>query len=684
MDIIIRDGDIINVGEQDILKNNKIKKVIVQEKILKPDILSLPYYKETNNSFETAVVMSGRNYGPRIDAWYSTGSITIPSSEISIDFTEANIDWVLYGRSVGASQDVSIDPLSIVQASGYGDTSQPYFDQSDVRFLGQYQNFSQTNKWGTNGKITYSSGLDSISYQDASWISVTKNNDNSHTINYKILTKIQMIYVNPSVISPLDPYQGKNFITRDIVINIKLNTVKVENEDEPISVEENGIGDTVSLETNALITKKTTISGNMIAQANAEKVLQRWDNGRESVSLDVIVGDYYDDNGNMVISQNTQGLPMLFNIGDVVVPYVKKASIEIRDGNEYVLIDEKPLSEANDGRAKRFIVYETEYFDDGVPMQRIKLIENSLMKSLTINIDEKTEIALIRITSPQAGAPVGEIDLDTGVIYLGDVIKINYSRKQQYSRGYYTQASLNGVSINSGAQFTVDGNWEIVAESSELTPYILTLSATDTNALQVWVASRTVRLYSGDTIYDTEILYCLVPSDEYIKNVRINGTVVYQNIVGNGFSFYKTVEGDLTIVFDNCEEIVLATNKNYVLAYSQGQTYTENYSLANAKSWATSDTRVYAKGSIKFYWEGASVTQNFEEIFILAGNQKIGIGMTEGGNIDIGTISDDIDLYYSSLFIDIPQDGTIQFINRSRDANNYIYEITFTTLTEIQ
>lgn len=108
----------------------------------------------------------------------------------------------------------------------------------------------------------------------------------------------------------------------------------------------------------------TTYNGTNIFQNNSQNIIDEWDKGKETATLKCSIGEYYDENNNLVISTKNNDLPMMFNIRDLVIPYIPIA----RGGTE-------PMSIRQDGKAKIFQITQVRPYFDGACWQEIMLQE---------------------------------------------------------------------------------------------------------------------------------------------------------------------------------------------------------------------------------------------------------------------------------------------------------------------
>jgi hypothetical protein len=136
----------------------------------------------------------------------------------------------------------------------------------------------------------------------------------------------------------------------------------------------NGVGSKpILLSSNELITNLTTINSDTYTDIASAFVLSGYANGKETATVLCDISEYYDDNLVLSISTKDNELPMIFNIGDLVIPYVTKNIYDSITG-KYSLT-EVPLSMIN-GNPKLFKVVSNKIISDGVPRQRLTLVES--------------------------------------------------------------------------------------------------------------------------------------------------------------------------------------------------------------------------------------------------------------------------------------------------------------------
>lgn len=89
-------------------------------------------------------------------------------------------------------------------------------------------------------------------------------------------------------------------------------------------------------------------------------------NGKETAEIKCSVKDYYDDSGNLIISNSTQDKKAFFEIGDIVIPYVASPNGDV------------PMSTNLDGTAKKFLVTGVGVIGDGALWQNLTIQETNI------------------------------------------------------------------------------------------------------------------------------------------------------------------------------------------------------------------------------------------------------------------------------------------------------------------
>ena len=93
----------------------------------------------------------------------------------------------------------------------------------------------------------------------------------------------------------------------------------------------------------------------------SSKILNKYQNGTEMIELSCIVGNYYDENGEKVISIDNDNLPMIFKNGDIVKPMRKSIS------------GDAPISENENSESNLFQVISVGFEYNGAIYQKLVL-----------------------------------------------------------------------------------------------------------------------------------------------------------------------------------------------------------------------------------------------------------------------------------------------------------------------
>ena len=122
----------------------------------------------------------------------------------------------------------------------------------------------------------------------------------------------------------------------------------------------------VSIESNELLQTNSTFNNTNLAQYIYEQLTSEWGEGKETATLKCSIGEYYNEDGTLAISTKQNDLPMLFDIGDLVIPYISVANGKT-----------EPLSIKLDGTPKVFKVTQIRPYFDGAFWQEITLQEQT-------------------------------------------------------------------------------------------------------------------------------------------------------------------------------------------------------------------------------------------------------------------------------------------------------------------
>lgn len=157
----------------------------------------------------------------------------------------------------------------------------------------------------------------------------------------------------------------KRYIASQVEVSIYGNTFGISVDDGTV---EYGNGKSPqSIERNEIVQNNAKTYGIPTTQYIADRILQKYKDGKETAVLKCSISDYFDENGELVISADGKiGAPpdrMTFQNGDEVIPMVCGA-----DGKD------RPLSQKN-GSPKVFKVLGVKCFYDGAVWQEISLQE---------------------------------------------------------------------------------------------------------------------------------------------------------------------------------------------------------------------------------------------------------------------------------------------------------------------
>ena len=173
------------------------------------------------------------------------------------------------------------------------------------------------------------------------------------------------------------------------------------------------------IESIELLQIDTKINNKKISQYIYEEIIKNWGKGKETAEIKCSIGEYYDEEKNLVISTEKNDVPMLFSIGDEVIPYIAGANNT-----------EIPLSKSKYGTPKKFIVTKVRPNFDGACWQYLTLQEVSV-DSIVVDVT---------VQSGTDGNSIGGYPCIEKPIYfnLGEIISATIT--------YYEFADVNFVS----------------------------------------------------------------------------------------------------------------------------------------------------------------------------------------------------------------------------------------------
>ncbi len=151
----------------------------------------------------------------------------------------------------------------------------------------------------------------------------------------------------------------EEFLPQQLDITIYGNTISINLNDVTKIVGDNNSTNLFSIERNELLQTTNTYNGLNAIENNYANVINAYKNGKETATLLCSVDNYYDKDGNEVISIKNDK-PMLFKRHDIVIPYIGK---------------DKPMSTYSDGTPKSFMVLKSHIYSKGVVWQELTIQE---------------------------------------------------------------------------------------------------------------------------------------------------------------------------------------------------------------------------------------------------------------------------------------------------------------------
>ena len=120
-----------------------------------------------------------------------------------------------------------------------------------------------------------------------------------------------------------------------------------------------------TLPSNEWVQESTEFMGDPLADTLSDRILGNYEKGKEVYLIKCSVGNYYDVDGNINISIDAAGLPMMFQKYQRVEPYIFTSKGEV------------PLSKDENGNPKVFEIIGTDFSYNGVPWQELTIQEYS-------------------------------------------------------------------------------------------------------------------------------------------------------------------------------------------------------------------------------------------------------------------------------------------------------------------
>ena len=279
----------------------------------------------------------------------------------------------------------------------------------------------------------------------------------------------------------------------------------------------NGVGSKpILLSGNELITNLTTINSDTYTDIASAFVLSGYANGKETATVLCDISEYYDDNLVLSISTQDNALPMIFNVGDIVIPYVTK---NIYDSiNDTYSLTEVPLSMIN-GNPKLFKVVSNKIISDGVPRQRLTLVESEkeYANTTTCIATDITAVGL-SITNPTELTYIPISDNLTTFTFnprIGDGIKLKSSlvkylnialwkhNGDTITFGEESEYTTNKIDLSFIASATtVGGTYECLENTSIESMYVSLSGATMSGTtLGIFINDEKITGTAGQKVY---------------------------------------------------------------------------------------------------------------------------------------------------------------------------------------
>lgn len=280
----------------------------------------------------------------------------------------------------------------------------------------------------------------------------------------------------------------------------------------------NGVGTKpILLLGNELITNLTTINSDTYTDIASAFVLSGYANGKETATVLCDISEYYDDNLVLSISTQNNALPMIFNVGDIVIPYVTKNVYD--SGTDTYSLTEVPLSIIN-GNPKLFKVVSNKIISDGVPRQKLTLVESDKLyvdNTTTCIATDITAVGL-SITTPTELTYIPTSDNLTTFTFnprIGDGIKLKSSLVKYLNIALWKH---NGDTITFGGESeyttnkldlsfiasatTVGGTYECLENTSIASMYVILSGASMSGAsLGIFINDEKITGTAGQKVY---------------------------------------------------------------------------------------------------------------------------------------------------------------------------------------
>lgn len=340
------------------------------------------------------------------------------------DSGNTNINWSLVGKketgtvlgniTLAIRTNTPNSSVCSIQSWKNALLEQPTISQTDYNITLDYNDDLRSVAESVNLANVVSVAKANVDDLSTAKITATLNKETDcYELEFQILTDLTRITTIGQVPNPSSYYitsdkaiparlmgTQENYVATRVSLTVNGIVLELNLADKTIEI---GDGNNViSFDGNELM--QTTNTPSLETQHQA--VIDEWKDGKETATVRCSIDDYYDENGEKVIDISEPSKPMMFRVGDIVVPYVYGAN-----GND------KPMSVDVIGTPKEFVVVGKKPLSDGAVWQELTLQEQKI-----------TAIKLERMMSGIGNAVIIAYSLVSGSVKGGD--KIEYLGEQ--------------------------------------------------------------------------------------------------------------------------------------------------------------------------------------------------------------------------------------------------------------
>lgn len=210
---------------------------------------------------------------------------------------------------------------------------------------------------------------------------------------------------------------------------------------------ENSSGESYDYAANSLFGLPTNYGTNDVTELSGKEIVNSYQKGKQSISLDIFYLDYYDINGNLVYSgKDAKNI----NVDDIIVPYV----IRTRNG----VATEEPIKTIN-GQAVQYKVTSVSLVYNG---QLILSLEAQEYIQLEYTQPPSPEVFTITF-NVNGGNPIAPVTVTEGTYYVLPIPTRNNTTEYKYEFVCWRDSFWNIVSA-----LEVHNNVTVIAEWKEI------------------------------------------------------------------------------------------------------------------------------------------------------------------------------------------------------------------------